>query len=150
MFPTYSADLGRAVCGKPEASDMLQHRGEPTRTCDSFEEAKIAAFELLAERAEHGQAPRGDALVRCPADKVPANPLRRFKKRCAAKMLQNLGAAAVALEGSLRKISCPPAPPDVETQTDLAEEFGIAQIHPGPRKPANMPITAKLSATAPR
>ena len=75
---------------------MLQHRGEPTRTCDSFEEAKIAAFELLAERAEHGQAPRGDALVRCPADKVPANPLRRFKKRYAAKMLQNLGAAAVA------------------------------------------------------
>jgi len=89
---------------------MLQHRGEPTRTGDSFEEAKIAAFELLAERAEHGQAPRGDALVRCPADKVPANPLRRFKKRCAAKILQNLGAAAVALGGSLRKISCPPGP----------------------------------------
>jgi len=26
----------------------FQHRGEPTRTCDSFEEAKIAAFELPA------------------------------------------------------------------------------------------------------
>ena len=89
---------------------MLQHRGEPTRTGDSFEEAKIAAFELLAERAEHGQAPRGDALVRCPADKVPANPLRRFKKRCAAKMLQNLGAAAVAGFGGLENfLSTPPA-----------------------------------------
>ena len=109
-IPHGSADLGRAACRTPEASDMLQHRGEPTRTGDSFEEAKIAAFELLAERAEHGQAPRGDALVRCPADKVPANPLRRFKKRCAAKILQNLGAAAVALGGSLRKISCPPGP----------------------------------------
>ena len=65
-IPHGSADLGRAACRKPEASDMLQHRGEPTRTCDSFEEAKIAAFELLAERAEHGQAPRGDALVRPP------------------------------------------------------------------------------------
>src|SRR5262249_7000454 len=65
-IPHGSAELGRAACGKPEAPDMLQHRGEPTRTCDSFEEAKIAAFELLAERAEHGQAPRGDALVRPP------------------------------------------------------------------------------------
>src|SRR5262245_52430091 len=109
-IPHGSADLGRAACRKPEASDMLQHRGEPTRTCDSFEEAKIAAFALLAERAEHGQAPRGDALVRCPADKVPANPLRRFKKRYAAKMLQNLGAAARGIKGSFRKISCPPAP----------------------------------------
>src|SRR5262249_41329336 len=27
---------------------------------------RSAAFELLAERAEHGQAPRGDALVRPP------------------------------------------------------------------------------------
>jgi hypothetical protein len=33
----------------------FQHRGEPTRTCDSFEEAKIAAFELPAERAEAGE-----------------------------------------------------------------------------------------------
>jgi hypothetical protein len=32
--------------------------GEPTRTCDSFEEAKIAAFELPAEGAEAGE-PRG-------------------------------------------------------------------------------------------
>jgi hypothetical protein len=87
---------------------MLQHRGEPTRTGDSFEEAKIAAFELLAERAEHGQAPRGDALVRCPADKVPANPLRRFKKACAAKMLQNLGATAPADRAPLLFLTIPP------------------------------------------
>src|SRR5262245_58006784 len=89
---------------------MLQHRGEPTRTGDSFEEAKIAAFELLAERAEHGQAPRGDALVRCPADKVPANPLRRFKKARRSENVAKFGRRRGGVGGQPQKNFMPPGP----------------------------------------
>src|SRR5262245_52592507 len=74
MFPTYP--MGRQSLAArhvgsrklPTCSNIEGSQHEPETVS---RKRRIAAFELLAERAEHGQAPRGDALVRCPADKVP-------------------------------------------------------------------------------
>src|SRR5262249_55167429 len=98
MFPTYP--MGRQTL----AARHVGSRKLPT--CSNIEGSQHEPETVSRKRRSRRSSfsPSGPNTARrraetrwfdAPPTRSPANPLRRFKKRCAAKMLQNLGAAAL-------------------------------------------------------